>query len=68
MNQTTDRGARWSLWYLLLLIQIIMVIWPPFYNRIDPVLAGIPFFYWYQLLCVIVGAILTAIVYFATED
>jgi hypothetical protein len=29
--------------------------------------AGIPFFYWYQLLCVIIGAVLTAIVYFATE-
>ena len=26
-----------------------------------------PFFYWYQLLWVIIGAILTAIVYFATE-
>jgi hypothetical protein len=27
-----------------------------------------PFFYWYQLGWVIVGAILTAIVYFATRD
>jgi hypothetical protein len=27
-----------------------------------------PFFYWYQLLWVIIGAALTAIVYFATED
>ncbi len=29
---------------------------------------GIPFFYWYQLLWVIIGAVLTAIVYFRTED
>jgi hypothetical protein len=29
---------------------------------------GIPFFYWYQLLWVIIGAVFTAIVYFATDD
>jgi hypothetical protein len=28
--------------------------------------AGIPFFYWYQLLWVVIGALLTAVVYFAT--
>jgi len=31
-------------------------------------LIGMPFFYWYQLLWVILGAILTAIVHFATDD
>jgi len=41
---------------------------PPFYNSVEPTLGGVPFFYWYQLLWVIIGAILTAIVYFATED
>jgi hypothetical protein len=49
-------------------IQFIAVLWPPFHNSIEPSWAGIPFFYWYQLLWVIIGAILTAIVYFATED
>jgi hypothetical protein len=42
-------------------------LWPPFFNRVEPSLGGIPFFYWYQLLWVLIGAILTAIVYFATE-
>ena len=28
---------------------------------------GIPFFYWYQLLWVIIAAVLTAVVYLATE-
>jgi hypothetical protein len=60
--------AGWSWWYLLFLIQFIAVLWPPFYNKAEPDLIGIPFFYWYQLLWVILGAILTAIVYFATED
>jgi hypothetical protein len=63
-----EQGAGWSWWYLLLLIQFIAVLWPPFYNTAEPELVGIPFFYWYQLLWVILGAILTAIVYFATED
>ena len=60
--------ATWSWWYLLFLIQFVAVLWPPFYNRAEPSLIGIPFFYWYQLLWVILGAILTAIVYFATDD
>jgi hypothetical protein len=67
-NRHDQNGAGWSWWYLLLLIQFIAVLWPPFYNRAEPYFIGIPFFYWYQLLWVILGAILTAIVYFATED
>ena len=43
-------------------------MWPPFYNKTEPALIGMPFFYWYQLAMVIVGAVLTAIVYFATEE
>ena len=65
MNVPHQRRSGWSWWYLLLLIQFIGGLWVPFYNRIDPTWIGIPFFYWYQLLCVIIGAILTAIVYFA---
>jgi hypothetical protein len=69
-QQNTGREvqrAGWSWWYLLFVIQFIAALWPPFYNSIEPSWAGIPFFYWYQLLWVIIGAILTAIVYFATE-
>jgi hypothetical protein len=60
-----DRDSGWSWWYLLFIIQLVAIVWPPFYNRAEPTFIGIPFFYWYQLLAVIVGAILTAIVYFA---
>jgi len=63
-----DRNSRgWSYWYLLLLVQFVAVLWVPFYNSAEPYLAGVPFFYWYQLLWVLIGAGLTAIVYFATE-
>lgn len=62
------RSARgWSWWYLLLLVQFVFALWVPLYNKAEPVLAGIPFFYWFQLLLVFVGAALTAIVYFVTE-
>lgn len=54
-------------WYLLLIIPYIALLWVPFYNSAMPQLAGFPFFYWYQLLWVILGAIITAIVYLATR-
>ena len=68
MDQKTDERSGWSWWYLLLIIQFVAVLWPPFYNAAEPSWAGIPFFYWYQMLWVIIAAVLTAIVYFATED
>jgi hypothetical protein len=42
----------------------------PFYNFRDPVLFGIPFFYWYQLAWVPVSALLTWIAYgtYSHED
>lgn len=43
---------------LLLLVPFAGVLWPPVYNRIDPVLAGIPFFYWYQMAWVIITAMI----------
>jgi len=71
MNPQTDphphERSGWSWWYLLLVIQFIAVLWPPFYNTVEPSWAGIPFFYWYQMLWVIIGAVLTAVVYFTTE-
>jgi len=68
VKQRDEPGAHWSWWYLLFLVQIIAVIWPPFYNKVEPAWQGIPFFYWYQMAWVIAGAILTAIVYFATDS
>ena len=63
--QTERRG--WSWWYLLFVVQFVAVLWPPFYNTAEPSWIGIPFFYWYQMLWVIIAAIFTAVVYFATE-
>ena len=63
-----DRGRPGKKgWYALLLLQFVLALCVPFYNTVEPTFAGVPFFYWYQLLMVLVGAVLTAIVYFATE-
>ncbi len=48
---------------LLFLIPMVAVLWVPFYNRIEPSLGGIPFFYWYQLALVLVGAAVVLTVY-----
>jgi hypothetical protein len=58
------RHRRW--WYLLFVVQFIAVLWPGLYNSDQPRWMEIPFFYWYQLLWVVISAILTAIVYFVT--
>jgi hypothetical protein len=49
-------------------VQYVAVLWPPFYNRSEPDWIGIPFFYWYQMLWVIIAAVSTAVVYIATRD
>jgi hypothetical protein len=54
-------------WYWLFVVEFAVALWPPLYNRIEPTLFGIPFFYWFQLLWVLVSAVLTAVVYFATD-
>jgi hypothetical protein len=55
------------LWYLLLLVPYVAMVWVPSYNHAEPALGGVPFYYWYQLLWILLGAALTLVVYFATE-
>jgi hypothetical protein len=50
----------------LLLVPVLLVIWPPLYNRTDPTLFGIPFFYWFQLAVIPIGVTCTILVYRAT--
>jgi hypothetical protein len=62
ITRTRRKGSSWLL--LLLLIPFIAMLWPPFYNFRNPEFIGIPFFYWFQLLWIIITGILTAVVYF----
>jgi hypothetical protein len=49
--------------WLLLLLPFVGLLWVPFYNFAEPSLFGFPFFYWYQLLWVIISAAIAGIVY-----
>jgi membrane protein implicated in regulation of membrane protease activity len=54
---------RAGLIFLLLLLPCAAMLWVPSYNRAAPVIAGIPFFYWYQLLWIPLGSLLLWLAY-----
>jgi hypothetical protein len=48
---------------ILFVLPFIAMLWVSSYNRVTPELYGFPFFYWYQLLWVIISAAIAGIVY-----
>ncbi len=58
---------RFRIIHLLLAVPFFGLLWPPLYDRAEPQLAGIPFFYWYQLLWIFIGALVLVPVYLADE-
>jgi len=64
----TNRAEHgWNWWYLLLVLQFVPALWVALYNSAEPAFIGIPFFYWFQLVLVLICAAVTAVVYFLTE-
>jgi hypothetical protein len=68
MPEDPKRNTSHRWWYLILVIPFIATLFPQLYDSLTPSLGGIPFFYWYQLLWVIITGILTLIVYAATRE
>jgi hypothetical protein len=62
-KQKGEGSRNWA--RLLFIIPFVVMLWVPSYNRLEPDLGGIPFFYWYQLLWILLGAVIVGIVYFA---
>ncbi|MFE5792320.1 DUF3311 domain-containing protein [Streptomyces sp. NPDC056503] len=48
---------------ICLIAPFVAMLWVGSYAKVDPLLAGIPFFYWYQMLWVLVSTALTVIAY-----
>ena len=61
------RPAVNKTWYLLLLLPLLMLV-TPWFNSATPRIAGLPFFYWFQFLFVLVGVGCVWIVYLATRN
>jgi len=53
--------------YLFLALPFVCLLYVPLYNRIEPSLLGIPFFYWYQMLWTVLGALCIVPVYLHEE-
>ncbi|MFD0987413.1 DUF3311 domain-containing protein [Methyloligella solikamskensis] len=64
MSDTTPKTGWRRYWpRFLFAIPFIVVLSVPLYDRLAPELLGIPFFYWFQLGFVLVGALIVAVVY-----
>jgi hypothetical protein len=61
-------SRRWHPIQLLLLLPLVAVLVPEFYNRANPSIGGMPFFYWYQLAWIAGVAVCTGIVYVVTRS
>lgn len=55
------KPRRWLPW--LLLLPFAALLWPPLYSRIDPEVAGFPFFYVWQFAWIVIAALLTWLVH-----
>lgn len=48
---------------LLLLAAFVALLWVPSYAHLTPTLGGIPFFYWYSLLWLVINAACQLVAY-----
>ncbi|MET8574602.1 DUF3311 domain-containing protein [Streptomyces sp. NPDC005012] len=46
-----------------LIAPFVAMLWVGSYARIEPILMGVPFFYWYQMLWVLISTALTMVAY-----
>lgn len=56
-----------SPWHWLLFIPVIVPLVPVLYNRVEPTLGGVPFFYWGQLAFALLSTTVVTIVHLATK-
>jgi len=66
----TERGGnrrRFRLVHLFLIVPYVAILWVPLFNRIEPSIAGVPFFYWYQMLWIALGALVLLPVFMVEE-
>ncbi len=57
-----------SPWNWLLVLPLVVTLFPPIYNKVDPTLTDIPFFYWYQMAAIAFSVAITLVVYSKTRS
>ena len=63
LNATRPTPLARVIVYALFLVIVVVALWVPFYNRIEPSWHGIPFFYWFQMVWIVVTAVVTVLAY-----
>ena len=53
----------WVLIVVLLIPPVVLPLWVPLYDKIDPTLWGFPFFYWFQFAMILMSAALTVVAF-----
>ena len=59
----TRRDETNTSWYWLFVLPFVFTLLPFIYNTSSPEFIGMPFFYWYQTLWIVITAVITLIVY-----
>jgi Protein of unknown function (DUF3311) len=62
-----SRAGGLSRWHWLVVVAVVIPLLTPLYNRVQPRLFGLPFFYWSQIAFIGLAACVTAAVYQATK-
>ena len=50
-------------WHVILFVPFFVAIAVPLYNRAEPSFEGIPFFYWFQFVLIVIAAAVTGLAY-----
>ena len=53
----------WILITVLLIPPVVVPLWVPLYDKVDPRLNGWPFFYWFQMALIIFATVMTVIAF-----
>lgn len=59
----TEAPGRYVVTAVLLLAAFVGLLWVPSYAHLTPSLGGIPFFYWYSMLWLVINAACQAAAY-----
>jgi cell division protein FtsW (lipid II flippase) len=67
-EKRSGRPVRHVLAGVLLMVPVVAYLWVSSYAKASPRVAGFPFFYWWQLLWLVITVVLMGVAYFLVRD